>query len=124
MGEEDPKLHPGPAPSPRTLPSPQLAQGAGSGQEAMGRPFSQTMGGGGLPAGTATPPPSPDLSQGLNLSHTHRFTPYLLPSLPAQHKGLLLQWGLHRILSQIPLSAIVDQALSYKTPLQPETYDM
>lgn len=106
MGE-DPKLSP--APSPRTLTSPQLAQGAGSGQEAMGRPFPQTTGGGGggtscrhcHPTPKAGTNPSPNPCQKLNLSYTHSSPPRLLPSPPAQHKGLLPQRGFHWIPSWI-----------------------
>lgn len=93
MGE-DTKLHP--APSLRTLPSLQLTHEARSGQEAMGRTFPQTTGGGELPACTVTPSPdkhSP--SQERNLSDTHRLTPHLLPALPDQHHRLLQQ-ALHR----------------------------
>lgn len=46
-----------PSPRLRRLPSLQLAHEARLGQEAMGRPFPQTTGGGQLPACTATPSP-------------------------------------------------------------------
>lgn len=69
----DGRRHKHPAPSLRTLPSLQLAHEARSGQEATGRTFPQTTGGGELPACTATPSPDkPNPSQERNLSDAHR----------------------------------------------------